>query len=339
MEQDQKISVSTQDLIAVLAQSESVKRAREFAYENNLSKKEIGQINETQPESNISNSLKEMVNTALNASKMIRIENGNQYLLVYRAHKTGGIVEYIHNDLYEFKKYDSLTMLNNLISDFYGLDSRLTEDPIKVNIELTNDLYDQIHYMDPAELEKMIDDEKFDVKIRQFLRDFYQNNQQVCKLVFKKRRTIKNPLQEDFVMLFVPGEDYIWHINYEESSNNRIFLMSNSINNYFDVLQRILDDFLHIEGFLAEKKPRKAEQEVEGFSFKRGFSFFWKSNFVLLITVLFLYINKSGWSEGSGPMVVGFAVFCEVMIILLSIFACLKEREEPFTVKRAKSAS
>lgn len=186
MEQDQKISVSAQDLIAVLAQSESVKRAREFAYENNLSKKEIGQINETQPESNISNSLKEMVNTALDASKMIRIENGNQYLLVYRARKTEGIVEYIHNGLYEFKKYDSLTMLNNLISDFYGLDSRLTEDPIKINIELTNDLYDQIHYMDPAELEKMIDDEKFDVKIRQFLRDFYQNNQQVCKLVFKK---------------------------------------------------------------------------------------------------------------------------------------------------------
>lgn len=39
MEQDQKISVSAQDLIAVLAHSGSVKRAREFAKENNFSKK------------------------------------------------------------------------------------------------------------------------------------------------------------------------------------------------------------------------------------------------------------------------------------------------------------
>ncbi len=339
MEQDQKISVSAQDLIAVLAHSGSVKRAREFAKENNLSKKEIGQINETQPDSNISNSIKDMVSTVLDASKMIRIENGNQCLLIYPAQRTEGILEYIHNGRYELIKYNSLQGLNELICDFYGLDFRLQEDPMKINIELSNNLYDQIHNMDSAELNKMIDDEKFDVKIRQFLRDFKRNNQQVCKLVFKRRKNEKNYMQEDFEMFFVPSDGYMWHIKYEEADNNKIFLMSNSVSNYFDVLQKILDDFLQDGSSHMKKTSSKPKQEGEKFSFKRGFSFFWKSNLVLFITILFFYINKSSWSEEGGPVVLLFALLWEAMIIILSIFACLKEREESSPVRKVSSAS
>ena len=339
MEQDQKISVSAQDLIAVLAHSGSVKRAKEFAKENNFSKKEIGQINETQPESNISNALKDIVSTVLGASKMIRIENGNKYLLIYPAHRAGGILEYIHNGRHELIKYNSFQGLNELICNFYGLDFKLQGDPMKINIEISNSLYDQIHNMDSAELNKMIDDEKFDVKIRQFLRDFKRNNQQVCKLVFKKRKNEKNYMQEDFAMFFVPGEGYIWHIKFEEADNNKIFLMSNSVSHYFDVLQKILDDFLQDGRSHMKKTSSKPKQEGEKFSFKRGFSFFWKSNLVLLITILFFYINKSSWSEEGGPVVLLFALLWEVMIIILSMFACLKEREESLPVKSTKSAS
>ena len=69
MEQGQRISLSADDLIAVLAHSGSVKRVKEFAEENNFSKKEIQQINETHPETNVSDSLKQIVRTVLEAEK------------------------------------------------------------------------------------------------------------------------------------------------------------------------------------------------------------------------------------------------------------------------------
>ena len=125
MEQGQRIRISAHDLIAVLAHSGSVKRAKEFAKENNFSKKQIQQINETHPETNISDSLKQIVRTVLGASKMIRFENRNQFLLVYPAQQgEGGILEYIHKDRYEFITCHSFDGLNDVICEFYGLNPR-----------------------------------------------------------------------------------------------------------------------------------------------------------------------------------------------------------------------
>ena len=64
-------------------------------------------------------------------------------------------------------------------------------------------------------------------------------------------------MQEDLVMLFVPGENYIWHLKYEESVNNQIFLMSNSVSNYIHVLQKIYDDFFQDETPSSKKKLKQ----------------------------------------------------------------------------------
>ena len=178
--------------------------------------------------------------------------------------------------------------------------------------------------MSSADLNKMMNDEKIEMEIRQFLGDFNRNNQQVSKIVFKKRKNEKSTMQEDLVMLFVPGEDYIWHLKYEESINNQIFLMSNSISNYIHVLQKIYDDFLKDESPPLKKTSRKLKQEEERFSFKRGFSFFWKSNLALLIVILCFYINSSSWSKGADNLLLLFVVLWEAFIILLSLFACFK---------------
>jgi hypothetical protein len=248
------------------------------------------------------------------------------------------ILEYVHKDRYEFLKHNHSQDLNEAICDFYGLDSKLQEDPVKINIELSNNLYDQIHNMDSANLNEMIDDEKIDGEIRQFLGDFKRYNHKVSKIIFKKRKNEKNYMQEDLVMLFVPGEDYIWHIKYEESVNNQIFLMGNSVSHYFNVLQKILDDFLQDNQSQRKKTSSQPKQEVEKFSFKRGFPFFWKGNLALLVAILFFYINKSSWSEEGGPVVLLFALAWEAVIILLSFFACFKEREESSPVKKARPA-
>ena len=328
MEQGQRISLSADDLIAVLAHSGSVKRVKEFAEENNFSKKEIQQINETHPETNVSDSLKQIVRTVLEAGKMIRFENRDQFLLVYPAQQgEGGILEYIHKGNYEFITCHSFKRLNDVICEFYGLNPRAQEDPVKMNIELSNRLYDQLHNMNSADYNKMMNDEKIEMEIRQFLGDFNSNNQQVSKIVFKKRKNEKGTMQEDLVMLFVPGENYIWHLKYEESVNNQIFLMSNSVSNYIHVLQKIYDDFFQDETPSSKKTSRKPKQEEDRFSFKRGFSFFWKSNLALLIVILCFYINSSSWSKEAGNFLLLFVVLWEAFIILLSLIACLKRRE------------
>ncbi|WP_338472887.1 hypothetical protein R4Z10_09260 [Niallia sp. XMNu-256] len=327
MEQGQRIRISAHDFIAVLAHSGSVKRAKEFAKESNFSKKQIQQINKTHPETNISDSLGQIVKTVLGASKMIKLENKDQFLLFYPNQQGGGgILEYIHNGHYEFTTCPSFKDLNDVICEFYGLNPTAEEDPVKINIEISNDMYDHLHYMSPADLHEMMNDEKIEIQNRQFLGDFKRNNQQVSKIVFKKRTNERSTMQEDLVLLFVQGEDYIWHLDYEESINDQIFLRSNSVSKYIYVLQKIYNDFFQDETPALKKTSSKPKQEEDRISFKRGLSFFWKSNLALLIVILCFNINSSSWSESAGNLLLLFVLLWEAFIILLSLIACLKRK-------------
>ncbi|CAM4040295.1 hypothetical protein [Mesobacillus zeae] len=346
MEEDQKISVTTQALIAILVQLGSVKRVREVANEYKLSKKEVDQLIET-PQAMINDDeyserqlalLKSIGKDILHTNKVIRFENRNKCLLVYFSAGSEVILEYVHSAQHTFSKLHNSLGLNEVVCDFYGVDSTLYEDPIKINIELSNDLYDSLHNMKPSKLDQMIEDEKYDAKIREFLNDFKWNNQQVCKIIFKKRKTKNSGMKVDFAMLFVSGKDYIWHLNYDESDNHQIFLMSNSVSHYFNVLESIMGEFLFNDSPQKDKNMSgKKEKEDENFSFKRGVTFFWQSNLVLLIAFLFFFINKSSWNEQGGFDVLLITLLSELVIWLCSFFACFKKKEDSPEVKRVKS--
>lgn len=69
-----------------------------------------------------------------------------------------------------------------------------------------------------------------------------------------------------------------------------------------------------------------AKEEQKKFSLKKGFSFFWKSNLVLFIAIIFLYTNKSSWSEEGGSVLLVLALMWGVLILLLSIIDGIKSK-------------
>ncbi|MBG9585587.1 hypothetical protein ABE26_00325 [Cytobacillus firmus] len=68
-----------------------------------------------------------------------------------------------------------------------------------------------------------------------------------------------------------------------------------------------------------------AKGKQKKFLFNRGFLFFWKSNLVLFLAILFLYINKSSWSE-DGSVLLVLALMWEALILLLSIIEGVKAK-------------
>ncbi|MBG9448214.1 hypothetical protein ABE67_02330 [Cytobacillus firmus] len=68
-----------------------------------------------------------------------------------------------------------------------------------------------------------------------------------------------------------------------------------------------------------------AKGKQKKFLFNRGFLFFWKSNLVLFLAILFLYINKSSWSE-EGSVLLVLALMWEALILLLSIIEGVKAK-------------
>lgn len=346
MKEDQKISSTTQTFLAVLVQLGPVKKVREVANEYNLSKEEIDQLIET-PQIIMNQEedsehqlalLKSLGNHILHTNKVIRFENRNKRLFIYPYEGSEVLLEYIHGDQHTFSKFKNLLGLGEVVCDFYGMDYTIQEDPIKINIELSNDLYDSLHNIKSSKLDEMIEDIKYEPKIREFLNDFKWNNQQVSQITFKSRKTKNSNMKVDLAMFFVPGKDYIWHINYDESDKNQLFLMSNSVSQYFNVFEKIMGELLFIDRPQQVKtmpgKKENKDKEAAKFSFKRGFTFFWQGNLVLLIVLLFFFINKSSWSEQGGFVVLLITLLSEFVIWLCSFFACFKKREDSPAAKR-----
>ncbi len=286
MEQGQRIRISAHDLIAVLAHSGSVKRAKEFAKESNFSKKEIDQLIET-PQVIMNQEedsehqlalLKSLGNHILHTNKVIRFENRNKRLFIYPYEGSEVLLEYIHGDQHTFSKFKNLLGLGEVVCDFYGMDYTIQEDPIKINIELSNDLYDSLHNIKSSKLDEMIEDIKYEPKIREFLNDFKWNNQQVSQITFKSRKTKNSNMKVDLAMFFVPGKDYIWHINYDESDKNQLFLMSNSVSQYFNVFEKIMESF-YLLIVPSKLKPCQVKKRIRikrprNFLLKEGLHFF-----------------------------------------------------------------
>ncbi len=111
--------------------------------------------------------------------------------------------------------------------------------------------------------------------------------------------------------------------------------MSNSVSQYFNVLEKMMGELLFNASPGQDKNMSGNKyKEDEKFAFKRGFTFFWKSNLVLILALLFFFINKSSWSEQGGFVVLLIILLSEFVIWLCSFFACFKKRKDSPAAKR-----
>ncbi|MCM3226125.1 hypothetical protein [Terribacillus saccharophilus] len=338
MIESEKMSISTKALVAVLAQSLSVKKASEVAKEYNISKKEIKQIIEM-PQSFIDNDkyedqqlslLKESIIISRKANKLGRFENLDKIMLIYPSKGSNVIVEWIYQKKHTFY-HTKNSELSKLIGDFYDFDSTtLSEDPLEIIIEIPEDQFEEIHHVESDLLDKIAEEGDFHPKITLFLKDFKRNNQQASKNSFQKRSDNSKKWKLESGMLLVPGENYIWSVEIDESEKGKYLLVSVPVNLYIESAQQSFIDLLkEVKPQTSQKKRNKSGKNRTGkvFSFKRGFSFFWKSNFFLFAAILIFFINKSSWISDDGTQVISFALVWEAFILICSFIACFRDRE------------
>lgn len=260
------------------------------------------------------------------ANKKIHFENGKDYLeIFYDEDDSNCLIHILDNGLHTFTK--SPMGFYQTLCDFYGYELPSFENSVEMNIEISGAWYNALHEKSDAQLKLMMNDDSLEWKIKQFIKDFKNNGKKVNQIIFESGKYSR---KQDLVQVFLPGEQNIWHIDYDQIKNHKLILYSNTVQKYFEVLDKVVLDFLRVTKEKDTKKPKdlkKEEPEKKKFSFKRGISFFTKSNILLLIILAVLYINKSSWGWDGGDSVFLLILQSEMMVILLSMVACLKPRE------------
>ncbi|MCM3180953.1 hypothetical protein [Cytobacillus horneckiae] len=328
MSKKAQLTISTRDLIEALAQSECEISAREIGKENKWKKREIDKLINSVDQKNdkLFSGLEEIIDHIVHVERKVRFDKGEEYIAIYSADNHKNImIEKVQNSRHTFYTQPLAEGFIQILCGFYGYASLEKVDPVKMNLQIDRETYDLIHTVAPEGLDKMIVDEKFEPQIRTYLQDFRRNGKIECKIIYAKN----TGGAVDSVVLFVPGSEYIWSIDYEKVENNQIIATSSSTEQFFQLIERSLYDYLgeSIPQKNNLNKKKKAESKKK-FSFQRGLSFFGRGNVLLLILLLFFFLNKNSWSYDGGTFVLLFAVQTELVIFFLSLIACLPAKKE-----------
>lgn len=105
---------------------------------------------------------------------------------------------------------------------------------------------------------------------------------------------------------------------------NKLTVISHSYEEYFQIAEEEIKELFL--GFPSAKKE-DIDAHSKLFSFKRGFPFYIKSNILLVVLLLLLLVNKNSWAADGGILVIFNFLQGELLIIILSFFACFRPKK------------
>ncbi len=253
------------------------------------------------------------------AESRVQLYDKNDYFSIYlQGEKTLLCHKAVNGNHTFFVTEESI---QEIVANFYGYFGVEKEDSMELTIEIPGNLFDYIHEANKDEIMKMSVDEEIDGRIREFLQSFLENKQTMNKIEMEKKNSGLWKKTDD--MLFLLGKDRIWHAEYDVKKRASIYIHTNSVYQYFNIVEKIILDF-SINSYQEPVKEMLDNQKK--FSIKRGFFYYLKGNIFLFLVLLIFLINRNSWSYDGKDYYSSLFLLSELMLIILSVIACLKPR-------------
>lgn len=111
-------------------------------------------------------------------------------------------------------------------------------------IQMTDELVEELHTSDPRVLHAIKQDENQAQAMRDFAGDFLKNGQEFDNISFMISNYVKDQSEFDEIQFLLPGNNHIWHMNYENVERNRqVILEPIPINLYFNEINLAVQNF------------------------------------------------------------------------------------------------
>jgi hypothetical protein len=306
-----KLNISTQELVHSLFQLGYKKKAKEIE-KNYFNKGKIApEIKNLATDTENRN---EVLQYFVKSRNSIIFENETRKLAIHSIEQDKILTELIENGRHIFSLLNLEEGLYRSIIQFYNLQATQKDDLYREAIAMDVSNYDRIHEMNQDELEELIHNKDTKMSVKHFVEDFVTNNQKITPIVFTKNGRVIN------MEFFVPSKKCIWSIDYTNIKGDEIIIHSTGVEAYFkmieDLIKKVFTDF--------EGEKTKLNDKI--FSLKRGFPFFVKSNIVLAIIMLAIYINRNSWVYDGRDFYELFGFFSEVLILFITLIACFRPK-------------
>ncbi|MBM7604837.1 hypothetical protein JOC75_002841 [Metabacillus crassostreae] len=338
---DKKLTLTTAELIVTLELCGFVNFAKKLRKDyrfkdTSLSNEAIGNLKtkgywNPRRKTKLTIELQEILESLVHSSKMLICENKLQKLVIHQNNSDTSLIQLISDGEHSFSYHHIRSGLVELLCHFYDVQSSTKKEFKTIQtIEITDKEFDSLHTLGTADIEKMMKDPYLHNQLTSFLKDFQRNSKSFHSFSFiVKTSSAKH--KTDQLAYFLPNEDFIWHVDYEQVKLNKIYFVPVSFSDYFSKIEDTLQEFFYqpssqsVSTEQVVTVPQK--EDPKPFSMKRGFIFLLKGNLVLGLMILIFFINKNQWSPDGSETVTTYWLLFEILLLVLSVTACLRPKE------------
>jgi len=247
------ITLSVYELVAALLLCDYGEVASELINQKRLfkSKRKLGRfIQQTETslkkkglmdlsrDTNLTREFESLIHQLVQAEKKVRSVNIQKHSVLI-IHSLGGTEILIQQvrDKYHTFTYTNNIAFSQIFQKHYGLNPE-EESPLFLKaIQISDEMYDELHKSRHEVLELMANDDKIDLAMQKFLKDFIKNEQQMDNISFMVSNYVEDTSNISEVNFLLPSNGFVWHLNYENVREHKISLEPIPIQDYFQKIE------------------------------------------------------------------------------------------------------
>jgi hypothetical protein len=193
-------------------------------------------------ETNIASGLESMMRLLVQSSNKVRFVNEYHILITHLINNKYSLIQQIADQSHSFTFYPHSEGYQPIIENQLGLKDENASllDELQT-IEISEEVFNEFHTLDEAVLHSMISDEKLNISLRTFLKDFKRNEQKLDNISFLNSNYVKDETTVDQVVFLLPSDGFVWHLDYEQVNQDKIFIVPVPNSLYVSKLQETLD--------------------------------------------------------------------------------------------------
>ncbi|WP_228485621.1 hypothetical protein [Thermaerobacillus caldiproteolyticus] len=166
-------------------------------------------------------------------------------MFFHHIHHSNTLIQHVKGNDHYFSFHDTESGYLHLLCDYYGVSGDMRADDVEP-IEVTDQLFDELHQTDSEVLRQIVRDHRLTASLRLFVNDFLRHGQELSNISFLESDYAKDESVIDQVAFFLPSESFIWHIDYERVKQHQIFFIPVSVHDYFRKIDETTKDFFDL---------------------------------------------------------------------------------------------
>lgn len=168
--------------------------------------------------------LEELIHSLVQAKRKVRCIRKDKVLFIHFINEDKLLLQEIRNNTHVFYLQSKTNGFQSVLVKHFELNEGLDIKEIPT-LQLSEEIYDQLHQMDSDTLNSMIKDEKLAKPLRKFLADFKFNLQEFDNLSLIEMDYVEDYFEIRQVIFLLPGKDLVWHLDYERINHKEVFVV------------------------------------------------------------------------------------------------------------------